>query len=476
MSLDSIVDLQISIESSGISQPGFGTPIILSQNDDLDLGSSVVQYFTKASELIAVGLDESTQEYKDAAAIVSQHPRPARFAVGKRSEPVAQVTDIQITAAVDGATYRVSILGTDGQTRAVQVVAPGSSTVGGIRDLLLTQIQTIDDDSGGLATSQSTDKIRFTVSDGNAGLPITISETSPSMTVVAVTPNAGILADLAAAIAAQPDFYAILIPERDEGTILATAAAVEADGKHVFYAQTGDADVLVGTYNDDVDTDGAGADTDTGTHDVASELKRLNYLRTSLWYHPTATAPLAAAVAGRVLPEVPGSINVKFKTLVGVAPVNLTDSQRTILESKSANSYRTEAGRGMTYNGTVASGEYLDIVNGIDKLYSRIQALVFLALMRSAKVPFTDAGLAMLGGAVISALLESVSDGVIASTRTLPDGSVQAPGFTVTIPRASEIAPDDRAARRVPVTHPIRFEATLQGAINTVTVRGTVSV
>lgn len=277
-------------------------------------------------------------------------------------------------------------------------------------------------------------------------------------------PNVGLANDLAAITAEQPDWYCLLLPDRDEPTIVYAASIIEAQ-RRKFAAQSSQAAILNLPYNP--------ANTLT---DVASRLRGLGYTRTSLWYHPTDTDTLASAVVGRCLPETPGSITWMFKELAGVTATQLTATQQTNLLSKNANGYRSEAGRKLTYEGKVASGEYIDVIHGIDKLYSRIQVLIFAAMLTAPKIPYVQSGIATISSCVRTALKESTRDGLIAESRTLANGDIESPAFTVSPPKIGDISSVDRATRAIPAGNPIRFEATLAGAIHAVNISGTVSV
>jgi hypothetical protein len=81
----------------------------------------------------------------------------------------------------------------------------------------------------------------------------------------------------------------------------------------------------------------------------------------------------------------------------------------------------------------------------------------------------------LIGGLVGVALRESTTAGVIADARTLPNGKVESPAFSVNVPSIGDIPSATRETREVTSDYPIEFEATLAGAIHFVTVTGTVS-
>ena len=80
-------------------------------------------------------------------------------------------------------------------------------------------------------------------------------------------------------------------------------------------------------------------------------------------------------------------------------------------------------------------------------------------------------------GQVRAALEEAAGPAVqlIAESRVVA-GKTQVPAYSVTPPLVGDIPSADRAARRIPASNPIVFEATLAGAIHEVTITGSVAV
>jgi hypothetical protein len=201
------------------------------------------------------------------------------------------------------------------------------------------------------------------------------------------------------------------------------------------------------------------------TGDIAEYVSTQNYERTAVIYHPdadlTASDPYPdAAWMGKVFPYDPGASNWAFKTLAGVASYTLTGAQISTIEGKNGNYYTEVAGIDITQFGTVGSGEYLDIIRGLDWLTARIQQLVYTALVNNQKIAFTDNGIGVITSQLRAALGEAVDNLLINDT------------FEVSAPLASEVSATDKGNRLLP---DVTFIATLQGAINKVEIRGTVS-
>lgn len=246
------------------------------------------------------------------------------------------------------------------------------------------------------------------------------------------------------------DWYALAYTDRTKAVVQAIAGWVESRTK------------IFGTASDDttIINTAAGADTTS----IAALLNQAGYVRSFVMYHQDANSDYPeCAWFGRCLPTTPGSITWKFKTLNSISYSDLTSNQSMNARNKKANTYEFIGGVGITREGTMAQGEFIDIIRGIDWLTARIQEFVYALLVNSPKVPYTDAGIAAVEAEVRRALDLGVSNSFIAED----------PEYTVTVPRASAVSPADKAAR---ILRNVDFTATLAGAIHAVDINGIVSV
>lgn len=250
---------------------------------------------------------------------------------------------------------------------------------------------------------------------------------------------------LQAIIDEDPDWYLLLTTSRLKAEIEDIAAFIEATS-HFYLGASQDADVIT-----------------VVTTDVASSLQTANFDRTALiWKDDVSDFP-DGAWAGKCLPFDPGSKTWKFKNLNGVAATVLTDAELAFLLGKNANTYTKIAGVDITQEGIVASGEFIDIIRGIDWLAQRMAERIFLTLINNPKVPYTDAGVSLIDGDIRAQLQEGVGVGLIAAD----------PPFNTTPPKVADVDPVDRAARLLP---DMDFSATLAGAVHKTEVRGLVTV
>jgi len=139
MSIEQVVNVQISRETATVTAAGFGRALILG------IHTKTTELIKTYSSLTAVAddFDEIDEEYKAAAKLFGQEIKPTDVAIGKRGTPVAQVDDIEI-GALAAEDYGVTLNGTlfsyetpqvnsingttDGSSQTVDVVI-NSSTI-----------------------------------------------------------------------------------------------------------------------------------------------------------------------------------------------------------------------------------------------------------------------------------------------------------------------------------------------------------
>ena len=208
--------------------------------------------------------------------------------------------------------------------------------------------------------------------------------------------------------------------------------------------------------------------------DIAEYINTQNYDRSTVMYHPDADGGvddpyINFAWAGLMLTFEPGEANWLHKTLSAVASYKLTTAQRAIIEGKKGNYYSEIAGLNKTLgDGTVGSGEYIDIIRFTDWLEAHIQTLVYTFIGQLPKVPFTDPGIQGTKSKVDEALQDGVDIGGLA-----PPDEEGNPSYTTTVPLSADVSVVDKANR---ILNDIKFTAIYAGAINRFGINGTISV
>lgn len=254
--------------------------------------------------------------------------------------------------------------------------------------------------------------------------------------------DANIAASIAAVRVENDDWWGLGIADRTKAVIVAAAAVIETLPK-VFIACSEDADVLTGA-----------------TDDVASTLKTAGYDRTAyLWSADQENYP-EMRWFGEMLPKDPGSATWKFKQLSGITADYMTTTQRSNAHGKNANTFLTVGGVNITENGCVASGEWIDVMLGIDYVTARMQENIYSELVNLDKIPFTNGGIAIVENLERQVLEDAVAKSIFSS-------------YTIESPDISEISTGDKLARILP---DMKWEGILAGAVHKVKVSGTVTV
>lgn len=438
MSLDSIIELAITIQDSAVTKAGFGLPLVMDYHTNY---ADKVRLYGNTAAMVADGFSADGAAVACVGAILAQNPRISQVAVGRRvgaTDMSVKLTPIAFNTTV----YTVTINGT-----AFSFTSDASATPSEIATGLVTAINlgtepvTAVDNAGSLQLNADVAGTLFDFFVNNRSL----------FTIKDETVNAAVATDYAAIKVAYPEFYGVLMTSKATAEIVALAAAVEAD-KKIFGASSADDDIPAGT-----------------TGNLGETLDTAGYNRTYLMFHPKAWSQHPeAAWMGERFPADPGSDTWKFKTLAGVDYTILTDTELnnmglTEVPGKHVNHYTRLGGVSITREGWASSGRFIDVTRFIDWLHARIQERLYSILVNVEKVPFTDAGVALVQNAILAQLNEGVSVG----------GLTADPAPVVTAPLVANISSNDKANRLLP---DITFTATLAGAVHKIQIAGTVSV
>ena len=502
----SVVSVSIDKQTASISRTGFGTPLIMSAEADGILGNTAKVYGSVLSELTDDGFDPDGTTAAKFTALISQNPKIPQIVVGKRSN-LPLMTMILTPIAQDSTLYRVTVKGanagvltgstdfdytSDGTALVAEITAglaaamdqtawitatgyvvgdyvssngrayictvAGTSAVApsgvgsAIADGTVTwahkgpeqNINATDN-----TTTLTVEKAASPGGAGTAGATFSLEADRALLTSQNTTADPGLSADLGyirGNADGNDDWYAVFLDSYGKAEIEGLATVVETTSK-IFLASTSDADVLTA-----VDTD------------VGSVLQSNTYARTAYMWHETPGIGPEAAWAGRALPLPPGSISWNLlSNIAGVPASTLSTAERVFLEGKNGNYFVELASLTVPKSGAMAGGEWIDVTRGIDFVVARLQENIFLKLVNLNKVPFTDAGIAVIENEVIGVMSLAVSQGIFTGD----------PAPLVTVPRANDVDVNDRANRFLP---DVNFSAQLAGAIHTVEVNGVVTV
>lgn len=449
MSLAEIVNVQISRETRSVSRAGFGTPLILGSNGNF--GNSRIQFFTDLASLAAaLTSGTSAAEYAAAVDMLAQNPRVTRFAVGSRkgtkilTDNAGSFTAGTIKTTVNG-TLVSTAFGVDKDTTLTAHAAAIQA---------LTSVVTAVYNAGAHT-------ITITPDTGYMlGIVPDTTLITGTMTWALTSNGTEDWDDALDAIQVEnDDWYGVCCVTRVKSEQVDIAEWVETQRK-VYAAGSADSEIP--------DTSLSG---DTGS--LAKALKDAAIARTFVVYTAAAgTEYPDAAALGKLLPYDPGTYTAKFKTLASITVDDLTTTQSTNVRDKKANSYELIGGVNILREGTVAEGEFIDVIIFIDWLQARIQEAVYALLVNQKKVPYTEAGMAAIKAEITQPLQIGQNRGGISPTAYDSENN-QIGGFYVELPAFEDISSADKAAR---LLQDVVFVAWLAGAIHAVSIQGTVTL
>lgn len=451
MSLSQIVNVSVTNASPRVTQQGFGIPLILGYHTAFP---ELVRFYTELSG-VAADFSVADPEYKAAAAMFSQNPSPEQIAIGRRASVPTQAWEFTPVELTEGYEYSITITSKVGSgPSATELSETFTYEVGDSGDPLTATaicdgLRTAIAGATAAVTGSGTATLVLTADVAGAWFGVTVPADEALRVEETTAPGASnVNADLTSIFAADSSWYAVYPISRSAAEIASAATFCNAN-KRFLLAET-----------NDYDNKDSGSTTDPAY--VASNAAQ-SFTKVDWNLQPSGFK--GAAWLGRMLPTNPGSSSWEYKTLSGVpAPqaAALTSTHKTALEAKNAGYYETIAGVNVTRNSKMADGEWMDIRRGLDWLEARIKEAVFGLMSSVEKIPYTDSGIALVTTAIDEVLRLGASRGL------LVESSIQ-----VTAPKASAVTAQNKSDRFLP---DVKFSATLQGAIHSADIDGTVSV
>lgn len=435
--LDSLISISITKATKTVSQRGFGTMLIVGSTQ---AWPDRVREYSDPSEMLTDGFTVNSGEYVRAMAAKAQKPTVTSFKIGRRSSVPTRTLRLVPKVITQGYTYAFDVVEPNGTTTAVSYVVGASPTVASICTGLVAILNPLTT----LNAVSNTTSFDITASTAGAFFKVTGLKLA-DFDVTDITADPGLVADLEAIKAEDSNWYGFTIDSHGEIELKLAAAWAESQ-KIVFFGST-------------VDT---GAQDAGVTTDVLSDMKAAGYARSCVAWHPDYGTGAAESALAILLANVPGSVNLAYKSLPGVTAIDVSTDTFAGVKGKNGNTYSDMGGNGSFFSGISPAGEFIDVALLVDWTEAHMQEAVLQIQQNSKKVPYTQGGAARFKGALLNVLQTGVTNG----------GYAEDPPLEVTAPNVLEASQANRNARHLPG---YTFSARIAGAINTLTVTGTVA-
>lgn len=345
MALQDIVQVNISLETTAVSQAGFGTPIFIGAHrwfpERVRSYSSLVE--------VAEDIPTDAQEYKAAQKFFSQSPRPSVIKIGRREAAITITPD----TPTEGDVYTMVV--TDGLGNSVNVSYTAAS-LPDAEDVVDGLIADIEDggDVGAavVATKTGTGASAVLTLTAASGYNFTIGSLSENLTATSSTTETAAVV-MAAITAVDDDFYFVTAHDHTSAFVLAMADDIEARSK-VFFTSSQEAGSLTTLA--------------TPATDTLGKLFEGEYFRSHGMFAADADTTFPeCAIAGRIGPYTPGTFVVSNKVVAGVAAatdpatdLKLSATQKNNLVARNASFVTTVGGVNIYREGKVAGGEWIE--------------------------------------------------------------------------------------------------------------------
>lgn len=438
-SLSDIVQVSVITQTAQVKQAGFGIPLIVDYHNRFP---ERVRYYTDLTGMTSDGFLTSDAAYKAAANLLAQNPQVTKVGIGRRANAPDMQVDITPTAQ-NSKLYSVKVTGPTGASGTASFTSDASATVAEITAGLTSAISALA--LPNVTVTDQTTSLRIKADAAGKFIGVEVLDLQV-LSAKQTHTNPGIQADMDAIQLENNDWYCVSLTTASAAELTGPtglAAWVESH-KKLALVRSQDGDILAAPLTD-----------------AASSLKADNYFRTAVIFHPDGNSFAGAAWAGATMALDPGSLTFAFRQLAGISKTPLTSTQVTNLKAKNANFFADYGGIGLTQEGKVAAGEWIDIIRDRDWFESRLQTLVFSVLANNTKVPFTDNGIGLIEAQVRKATREAILAGFLAEGT---DAYI--------IPKAADVSSVDRAARRLAT---IKVSARVAGAIHVVKIDATIT-
>jgi hypothetical protein len=265
-------------------------------------------------------------------------------------------------------------------------------------------------------------------------------------------------------------WYSVVVPAAVDADHVAIAGFIEGGANRHFYGVTTQETTVFDS---------------TDTTNIAYQLKQLDYTHTAVQYSSFSVYAVVSLLSRIQTTDYSGNsttINLMWKQEPGIIPEYLNSNQIAALEGFNCNVFAEyNNNTAIIERGTVADGNYIDAVMGVDAFVVDVMTALFNALYTSTtKIPQTDSGMAVLGTTITTVAAQYVTNGLFGpgtwtsgtTFGNLYTGQFLDAGYYLYTP---SVASQSSASRTARVSVPFQFAGKLAGAVNTVNLAITIN-
>lgn len=437
--IDRLVNVSIELGTTAIAGKSFSDMLILAKHS---LATGRILVVTDANQLLELGLKPADPLYLAVSAAFAQGSHVSQVFIGRVKAAQYQLDlselrsgkkfSCKVQAVVNGE-YQVRTVEVNFSSNANSTASALKSTLDGLSLPLTTAV------SGAVLTLTPTADVVLTDIQGGE-LSATYTE---NMTTA-----------LAECAKENNRWYGLGFASREKAEVLQVADWAEANGK-LFVTACDDRNILSPSANSD----------------LASQCKEKNYFRTAVMYsHKAATEYPDMALMSYCFTFYPGAENWNLKKLSGVSHSPLAEGEFIAAKAKNCTTFENfNDSFSVTQGGRVAGGEWIDVIRFRDWLLQEIQINATSAMINAyGKLPYTDAGIEVIGQAIRQALDLGVLRGGIAPVELNNEGK-EVKSYVIQLPKSASVSDNNKAQR---ILQDVKFSARLAGAINVTEIKG----
>jgi Protein of unknown function (DUF3383) len=438
MDINDVLSVSVSRNTSAPAATSFSNVAFFGPN--LNMAARLAQFSNASGVAAAVTGGTNSPEYKAALRFFAEEGHPSLLWVGYvggnkvLTDNAGTFTAGSIAITVNG-TVVTQAFSTDKNTTLTSLAAAIAA---------LSSVNT--------ATYSSGDHTITIVPESGVLLAVSVDTTlvTGTMTMAVSSVRTEDYDDaLAAARLYDDNWYAFGVDTRTQNIVETVATWSTANSK------------LFGTSSDDANIVNVAPNSDTTS--LAAVLKATTNGRTFVIYDPDAdTTYEEMAVFAMSLQKHPGSYTLMYKTLASGTARTLTPTQSYNAGQKNCLVYEKVGGQSILHEGMVSSGEWFDVVVGIDWVVASCKTAVFAMQLNNDKISFDDDGTLAAKNVLSPVFQEGIDYKLFTKTKFDSTGR-QIGGFYITTPDPDTISDLDKATRTFNGTKAVAF---LAGAIH----------